>query len=109
MDPDDFKSQSGYVFVLNGGAFSCKSSKQDTIADSTTEAEYIAASEAAKEAVWIRSFIARLGIIKNPSSPVSLFCDNTGLRKRKSHDHITSPSIYSGVTISFERSLIVVT
>ena len=64
--------------MLNGGAFSWKSVKQETVADSTTEAEYIAASEAAKEAVWIRNFTAGLGVIKNPSSPVSLFCDNTG-------------------------------
>ena len=64
--------------MLNGGAFSWKSGKQDTIADSTTEAEYIAASEAAKEAVWIRSFTAGLGVMPNPSNPVSLFCDNTG-------------------------------
>ncbi|XP_050876276.1 secreted RxLR effector protein 161-like [Lathyrus oleraceus] len=48
-DKDDFRSQSGYVFCLNGGAVSWKSSKQDTFADSTTEAEYIAASSAAKE------------------------------------------------------------
>jgi hypothetical protein len=46
-DKDDTKSQSGFVFTLNGGAVSWKSSKQDTVADSTTEAEYIAASEAA--------------------------------------------------------------
>ena len=63
--------------MLNGGAFSWKSSKQSTTADSTTEAEYIAASEAAKEVVWIKSFVAGLGVIKNPSGPVSLFCDNT--------------------------------
>ncbi|KAK8662946.1 hypothetical protein V6N13_024832 [Hibiscus sabdariffa] len=56
-DKDDSRSQSGFVFCLNGGAVSWKSSKQDTVADSTTEAEYIAASEAAKEAVWIKKFI----------------------------------------------------
>ena len=48
---DDSKSQPGYVFTLNGGAVSWKSSKQETTADSTTESEYIAASEAAKEVV----------------------------------------------------------
>ncbi|KAK8547551.1 hypothetical protein V6N12_031688 [Hibiscus sabdariffa] len=47
-DKDDSRSQSGFVFCLNGGAVSWKSSKQDIVADSTTEAEYIAASEAAK-------------------------------------------------------------
>ncbi|GKA58552.1 hypothetical protein Tco_0757740 [Tanacetum coccineum] len=39
-----------------------KSSKQSTTAMSATEAEYIAASEAAMEAVWIRKFISWLGI-----------------------------------------------
>ena len=48
-DKDDSKSQSGYVFTINGGVVSWKSSKQETMADSTTEAEYIAASEAAKK------------------------------------------------------------
>ena len=62
-DSDDSKSQSGYVFVMNGGAVSWKSSKQDTVASSSTEAEYIAASEAAKEAVWIRNFLIALGVV----------------------------------------------
>jgi hypothetical protein len=57
-DKDDSASQSGLVFCLNGGAVSWKSSKQDMVADSTTEAEYVAASEAAKEAVWIRKFVS---------------------------------------------------
>src|SRR3954466_13678518 len=52
-DKDDFRSQSGYVFILNGGVVSWKSSKQETVADSATEAEYLAASEASKEGVWI--------------------------------------------------------
>jgi hypothetical protein len=45
------------VFCLNGGAVSWKSSKQDIVAVSTTKAEYIAASEAAKEVVWIKKFV----------------------------------------------------
>ncbi|KAK8562191.1 hypothetical protein V6N12_049238 [Hibiscus sabdariffa] len=50
-DKDDSRSQSGFVLCLNGGAVSWKSSKQDKVVDSTTEAEYISASEVAKEAV----------------------------------------------------------
>ncbi|KAJ9546750.1 hypothetical protein OSB04_019293 [Centaurea solstitialis] len=77
-DRDDFRSQSGYVFTLNGGAISWKSSKQDTIADSTTEAEYIAASDVAKEAVWLRNFLSDLRVVASVSRPIDIFCDNSG-------------------------------
>ena len=50
-DKDLRKSTSGHVFTLGGGAVSWRSIKQKCIADSTTEAEYIAACEAAKEVV----------------------------------------------------------
>jgi hypothetical protein len=76
---DDSKSQYGFVFCLNGGAVSWKSSKQDTVADSTIEAEYIAASEAAKEAVWIGKFVSDLGVVPSASNPVDLYCDNSGV------------------------------
>ena len=52
--------------------------QKDTVADSTIEAEYIAASEAAKEAVWIKKFITGLGVVLSISNPVDLFCDNNG-------------------------------
>ena len=39
-----------------------RSSKQDTVVDSTTEAEYIAASDEAKEVVWMKIFVFRLGV-----------------------------------------------
>jgi hypothetical protein len=77
-DQDDSKSQSGYVFTINRGAVSWKSSKQETVADSTTEAEYIAASEAAKEGVWIRKLLSELGVFSSVSSPLDLYCDNNG-------------------------------
>ncbi|KAJ9544308.1 hypothetical protein OSB04_024015 [Centaurea solstitialis] len=60
------------------GEISWKSSKQDTIADSTNEAEYIAASDAAKEAVWLRNFITDLRVVASISRPVDIYCDNSG-------------------------------
>nr|GFD03210.1 retrotransposon protein, putative, Ty1-copia subclass [Tanacetum cinerariifolium] len=52
-DKDDMKSQTGYVFVVNGGAVDWKSKKKTTIAMHAMQSEYMAASEAAMEAVWI--------------------------------------------------------
>ena len=54
INPDDSKSQSRYIFLLNGGAVSWCSSKQSIVARSTCEAEYITASEAANEGVWMK-------------------------------------------------------
>ena len=50
-DKDYRKSTFGSVFVLNGGSVVWRSVKQSCIADSTMEAEYVAATEAVKEAV----------------------------------------------------------
>jgi hypothetical protein len=77
-DKDDSKSQLGFVFTLNGGVVSWKSSTQDTVADSTMEGKYIASSEAAKEGVWMRKFLIELGVFPNASSPLNLYCDNNG-------------------------------
>ncbi|GJZ04002.1 hypothetical protein Tco_0537277 [Tanacetum coccineum] len=76
-DRDDIKSQTGYVFILNGGALDWKSSKQSTTAMSAIEAEYIATSEAAMEAVCIRKFILGLGIVPTINKPIKMFCDNS--------------------------------
>ncbi|KAL0451408.1 UNVERIFIED_CONTAM: Secreted RxLR effector protein [Sesamum latifolium] len=75
---EDAKSQSGFVFKLNGGVVAWKSSKQDTTDDSTIKAEYIATSEAAKEVVWIKNYIQELGVVPNIAEPVVIFCDNNG-------------------------------
>jgi hypothetical protein len=65
------------MFCLNGGAVSGKISKQDTVADLMIEAEYIAASEAIKEAIWIRIFFLSC-VVSSVSSPMDLYCDNSG-------------------------------
>ncbi|KAL0453737.1 UNVERIFIED_CONTAM: Secreted RxLR effector protein [Sesamum latifolium] len=58
-DDDDAKSQSGFVFKLNGGVVAWKSSKQATTVDSTMEVEYMAASKAAKDAVWMNNYVQK--------------------------------------------------
>ena len=44
----------------------------------STKVEYIAASEAAKEAVWIKKFITGLGVVPSITNPMDIFCDNNG-------------------------------
>ncbi|GJW53621.1 retrotransposon protein, putative, ty1-copia subclass [Tanacetum coccineum] len=77
-DADGLKSQTRYVFVLNGGAVDWKSTKQSIFATSSTYAEYIAAFDASKEAVWILKFISRLGVVPIIEEPINMYCDNTG-------------------------------
>ena len=76
-DIESRKSTSRYVFTLGGGAVSWRSVKQSSIADSTMEAEYIAASEAAKEAVWLKNFLLDLGVVPSAQSAITLYCDNS--------------------------------
>ncbi|PKI53775.1 hypothetical protein CRG98_025829 [Punica granatum] len=65
------------MFLVYGGeeelvvrrTVSWKSSKQETVADSTIEAEYITASNAAKEAVWIRKFVTELAVVPSIADP----------------------------------------
>ncbi|MCO5550336.1 hypothetical protein L7F22_003820 [Adiantum nelumboides] len=72
-DLDKRRSTSGYVFTLAGGAVSWRSQLQDCITQSTTKAEYVAANEACKEAIWLGRLVAELGIkVDMPE----LYCDS---------------------------------
>ena len=77
-DKDSRKSTSGSVFILGGGAVVWRSVKQSSIADSTMEVEYIAACEAAKEAVLLKKFFTDLEVVPNMDKPIVLYCDNSG-------------------------------
>ena len=59
-DIGDRKSTSGYVFLIGGAAISWKSSKQSCVSLSTAEAEYVALSAAAQEAVWLQQLASDL-------------------------------------------------
>jgi hypothetical protein len=69
-------SISGYAFRMGKGAVTWSSKKQAIVALSSTEAEYIAQTHAAKELIWLRTF---LGELTTPfSGPITLHCDNQG-------------------------------
>nr|GFB65491.1 hypothetical protein [Tanacetum cinerariifolium] len=70
-DVDNLKSQTGYVFVLNG------------------DVEYIDAFDASKEVVWIHKFIYGLGIVPTIEEPISMYCDNTGAIAIAKDDGVT--------------------
>jgi len=61
---DDRRLISGYVFLAGNGAITWSSRKQVSIALSSTEAEYIALSEAAQEACWLKSLYGELGLLQ---------------------------------------------
>ncbi|OAE29694.1 hypothetical protein AXG93_509s1470 [Marchantia polymorpha subsp. ruderalis] len=62
QDLDKRRSTTGYVFTLGGGSISWRSTLQKCVAQSTTEAEYVAAAEAAKEAIWLDRLIMEMGL-----------------------------------------------
>jgi hypothetical protein len=66
INTDDSKLQFDFVFCLNEGAVSWKSSKQD-----------IAASKATNKAVWIRNFVSELGVVPDASNSMNLYYDNS--------------------------------
>ena len=72
-DVDTRRSTSGYVFTMAGGAISWGSRRQDTVAASTTEAKYIAAATAVKEALWLRQLAADLHV---DNASISIKADN---------------------------------
>ena len=60
-DRDSSRSTTGYVFTVGGTAVSWISRLQRVAAFSTTEAKYVALTEASKEMIWLQSFMVKLG------------------------------------------------
>jgi hypothetical protein len=76
-DTNDRKSTSGYAFLVTGSStISWASKKQQTVALSSTEAEYMALSDACKEAIWLRQLLLDLGHPQIQATPILV--DNRG-------------------------------
>jgi transposase InsO family protein len=73
-DPNSRRSTSGFVFLLHGGPVAWSSRRQTSVSLSTTEAEFIASSEAAREGVWLSRLMK--SIKPGFGEPIRIMCDN---------------------------------
>ena len=70
----DRKSSQGYIMILFGGAIGWRANKQDTVTTSSTEAELLALSQTAKEAIFMSRLFKALSLELN--EPLRIKCDN---------------------------------
>lgn len=86
------KSMSGYVFLMNGGAITWRAKKQNVTATSSTEAEYVALADAAREAVWLRQITGEIS--SNYASLLILEDNQSSINSAKGNtDHSRSKHI----------------
>lgn len=71
---DDRRITSGNVFSLGSGAVTWSSKKQETVALSSSEAEYAAVTAAARQALWLQKLLADFHVEQKEATV--LFCDN---------------------------------
>jgi len=72
-DKGSRRSTSGVVFTFGGNTISWKSNLQKVVALSSTEAEYMALTDAAKEAIWLKGLVNELGFTQKT---VNIHCDS---------------------------------
>ena len=83
---EDRHALSGYVFLVDGGAVSWSTKRQEIVSLSTTESEYVAATHATKEALWLRSLIGQ--IFGAFTDATTLFSDNqSAIALSKDHQY----------------------
>ncbi|GKA08713.1 retrotransposon protein, putative, ty1-copia subclass [Tanacetum coccineum] len=99
-------TETGYVFVLNGGVVDWKSAKQSIFTTSSAEAEYIAAYDASKEAVWVRKFISGLDVVPTIEEPINMYCDNTRAITIANESGITKGARHFRAKVHYLREVI---
>ena len=98
----------GYAYMLSGGAVTWASRKQQVIATSTTEAEYIGLYNAAKEVVWIRNFLQDIGRKKltGDTQATRILGDNQGALRLVANPEFHTRSKHIDVQYHYVRELL---
>jgi hypothetical protein len=108
-DADTRKSTSGLIGFLRGGPVSWASRRQSSVATSTTQSEFNALTEAAKDAVWLRRFNAEFsksspGDAKKPPA-VKVFCDNQPAVKLSKNPEFHRRTKHFDIKVHYVREL----
>ncbi|KAJ3474184.1 hypothetical protein NLI96_g12605 [Meripilus lineatus] len=95
---------SGYAYIL-GGAISWSSKRQDLVTLSTTEAEFVSLTHAAKEAIWLKNLLGEV-FPKTPFMPVTLNCDNQGAIALTKDDRFHARTKHIDIRFRFIRQCV---
>lgn len=105
-DVHDSKSTSGWLFTIGGAIVSWTSKKQNCIALSSMESEYIAMSMAGKDLMWFRRFLRTIPFIDTKKGPITLYCDNQAAIYNAKNERISKHSKHIAMRYNDIRSLI---
>lgn len=100
-DIGERRSRTGYVFMLNGAAVSWKSQRQQTVALSTAEAEYMALTAATREAMFLKQLLHESH--QDSGSPITIHEDNQSCIALSKNSMTTGRSKHMDVRYHFCR------
>src|SRR6266536_446941 len=103
-DPTDWKSISGYIFMMGNGPIAWRSKKQLTVALSSMEAEYMALVQAAQEAIWLQTLTTELEI--GPKGPITIHSDNQAALAHARNEMITQRTKHIDIKYHFIHDVI---
>jgi hypothetical protein len=110
-DPDTRKSMIGYLFNLNGGAVSVRSSRQGGVTLSSAEAEFVAASQAGQEAIYLRALLRGFNLrqvgateILEDNASCIMMSENPADRERTRH--VDTRVHYAGARTRWPRQVV---
>ncbi len=95
---------SGYAFLIDSGAVSWSSRKQEIITLSTAEAEYVAATHAAKEAIWLRKLLGEL--FPHFLTQTPLYCNNQAALKLATNNNYHARTKYIDLRFHFVQQIV---
>lgn len=102
-DPSERKSNSGYACIVNGGIVSWSCRRQDLVALSSTESEYVALCEATKETTWLQKLCKEFD---NITTPTELFTDSQSCTKLVTNEKLGNRTKHIDIKYNYTKDMV---